>query len=663
MSTSSSSALGPAEGEPVIPPANPSNPPELPWAFSDCPVNILVDLLSHMLDLLIKHNDQVLLTPDALTRFHSRAAPGISVVDYLSRIVKYTNLEKIPLLSLLAYIDTTCLNLPTFTLSSLTVHRFLIASVCAGSKAQCDVFCTNAHYAKVGGIKTGELNALERELLRVTKWDLCCHADQLQKYYASLIRSHGGYVQASSPVVSPFLPFPRSRSKPRTAEPSPPLQPVESAEDEEGDEIDEDDEMDGAGNKDDERGNAWEDAGERMMVDVSMAGAEEPEPVERGRTKGKRKVSQAIGMPNVSTAGETRMEVDPTSPQSNEAGPSTSPYSAASSSIPSSSRSSLRGSIKRRGRAASHVSIPRLAEPQVNTTAVLAHTPPSATDEPGASGTDLGRRDSLARLRAQSNASGGVTAASGPDAGAGSMAPPEITRPTSTAPMAMPSRPSHDSRTADSFSSSSHPGPQSHPDPRSSSEPQSLSQPHAHAHSHSSSHHGGKLLKSLVGGIFGRKHSHSEEGMEQHDGAGGAQGRGRAQNQNHVGSIPSGAGSQATSVPQPASQTGHAIGAAQARAHAQVQVQAPAPAPAPAQHSGSPRLIATSPRIHTSSSTFTPTGGITAGAGAPGLASPVSHPPPAPGPAQAVTPRVRTRAERSIDASDRVALGAPAAMH
>jgi len=73
----------------------------------------------------------------------------------------------------LAYIDITCQHLPNFTLSSLTVHRFLIAGACAGSKAQCDVFCTNAHYAKVGGIKTQELNGLEREFLKVTEWNLC----------------------------------------------------------------------------------------------------------------------------------------------------------------------------------------------------------------------------------------------------------------------------------------------------------------------------------------------------------------------------------------------------------------------------------------------------------------------------------------------------------
>jgi hypothetical protein len=74
-------------------PAVADNKPELPWAFIDCPADTLVVLIAHMLDLLCQHNDQVVLTPDALTRFHSRAPPNITVIDYLRRIVKYTNLE------------------------------------------------------------------------------------------------------------------------------------------------------------------------------------------------------------------------------------------------------------------------------------------------------------------------------------------------------------------------------------------------------------------------------------------------------------------------------------------------------------------------------------------------------------------------------------------
>ncbi|EJT46756.1 hypothetical protein A1Q1_04721 [Trichosporon asahii var. asahii CBS 2479] len=242
----SSAAIESSGTTPIQPVASTSQLPELPWAFIDCPTDTLVVLIAHMLDLLCQHNDQVVLTPDALTRFHSRAPPGISVIEYLRRIVKYTNLEKIPLLSLLAYIDLTCQNLPTFTLSSLTVHRFLIAGVTAGSKAQCDVFCTNAHYAKVGGIKVGELNNLEREFLRVTGWALC-------RYYTSLIRSHGGFVQAPEPEVSPFRAFPDAgKEAPTDSQSATPVQttgsvlgdePPEGAEaDEDMDE--EDDEMD-----------------------------------------------------------------------------------------------------------------------------------------------------------------------------------------------------------------------------------------------------------------------------------------------------------------------------------------------------------------------------------------------------------------------------------
>ncbi|KAG5650272.1 hypothetical protein H0H81_012784 [Sphagnurus paluster] len=46
-----------------------------------------------MLDRLMAHNDQIPLLPESLTRFHSRSAPSITVLDYLKRIVKFTNVE------------------------------------------------------------------------------------------------------------------------------------------------------------------------------------------------------------------------------------------------------------------------------------------------------------------------------------------------------------------------------------------------------------------------------------------------------------------------------------------------------------------------------------------------------------------------------------------
>ncbi|KAI7862671.1 cyclin-domain-containing protein [Spinellus fusiger] len=156
-------------------------------------INYLTHMLADMLNRLIAHNDLIPLTPNTLTRFHSRTSPNITLSDYLCRIVKYTSVEKSCLLILLIYIDRMCDTHPHFTISSLTVHRFLITAVMVSSKALCDSYCTNSHYAKVGGVSTQELNALELEFLSLIDWRLSSSGVVLQQYYANLVRQHPCY--------------------------------------------------------------------------------------------------------------------------------------------------------------------------------------------------------------------------------------------------------------------------------------------------------------------------------------------------------------------------------------------------------------------------------------------------------------------------------------
>lgn len=96
-----------------------------------------------MLSQLMKHNDAIPLQPTDLTRFHSRATPGISIASYLRRIAKYTTLDKPCLLLILVYIDRVSERRSGFTICSLTVHRFVCAAVVCASKALCDSFSTN----------------------------------------------------------------------------------------------------------------------------------------------------------------------------------------------------------------------------------------------------------------------------------------------------------------------------------------------------------------------------------------------------------------------------------------------------------------------------------------------------------------------------------------
>ncbi|KAK0476627.1 cyclin-domain-containing protein [Armillaria novae-zelandiae] len=135
-----------------------------------------------MLERLMAHNDRIALLPQALTRFHSRSAPSISVGDYLRRITRFINVERSCLLVSLCYIDAICARHPLFTLSSLTCHRFLITAIAVASKCLCDSFCTNALYARVGGISLTELNILEREFLHMIDWRLMVSPPSLPRW-------------------------------------------------------------------------------------------------------------------------------------------------------------------------------------------------------------------------------------------------------------------------------------------------------------------------------------------------------------------------------------------------------------------------------------------------------------------------------------------------
>ncbi|KMU81059.1 regulatory protein preg [Coccidioides immitis RMSCC 3703] len=113
----------------------------------------------------IRLYDQIPLLKSRVTRFHSRSPPRISVQDYLQRLTTHATLSPPVLLSMVYYIDRLCALYPAFTVSSLTVHRFLITAATVASKGLSDSFWTNKTYSRVGGITIAELALLELEFL------------------------------------------------------------------------------------------------------------------------------------------------------------------------------------------------------------------------------------------------------------------------------------------------------------------------------------------------------------------------------------------------------------------------------------------------------------------------------------------------------------------
>lgn len=174
-------------------PSRPEATKVLPAQYEDADPRDLVVLISSMLMELIRFNDKIPLHQGRLTRFHSRSPPRISVQDYLQRLTTHATLSPPILLSMVYYIDRLCALYPAFTVSSLTIHRFLIASATVASKGLSDSFWTNKTYARVGGIGMTELAMLELEFLFRVQWRIVPQPEVLVDYYQSLVERCDGF--------------------------------------------------------------------------------------------------------------------------------------------------------------------------------------------------------------------------------------------------------------------------------------------------------------------------------------------------------------------------------------------------------------------------------------------------------------------------------------
>ncbi|TKA66466.1 hypothetical protein B0A55_09203 [Friedmanniomyces simplex] len=171
----------------------------MPRAYETSNPKDLGILISSMLMELIRLNDQIPLRDGRLTRFHSRAPPGISVSDYLQRLIQHATLSPPIMLSMVYYIDRLCALYPAFTINSLTVHRFLITAATVAAKGLSDSFWTNPTYARIGGIPVSELATLELEFLQKVHWKIVPKPEILEEYYRSLVeRTEGFELEAGS---------------------------------------------------------------------------------------------------------------------------------------------------------------------------------------------------------------------------------------------------------------------------------------------------------------------------------------------------------------------------------------------------------------------------------------------------------------------------------
>jgi len=137
-------------------------------------VAALANVLTHLASLTGR--------PNKVTHFHCVRAPQLSIYDYLLRISKYFQCSNECFVLCLVYIDRIVKLHPEFTICTLNIHRLLVTSVMLAVKFFDDVYYSNAYYAKVGGVKLKEVNALEQQFLRLIDWHLRVSPQEYDQY-------------------------------------------------------------------------------------------------------------------------------------------------------------------------------------------------------------------------------------------------------------------------------------------------------------------------------------------------------------------------------------------------------------------------------------------------------------------------------------------------
>jgi hypothetical protein len=121
------------------------------------------------------------------TRFHCRTAPGISVVNYLTRVQEYFFCSDACFVAALVYIDRIVKRQPDFAITPLSIHRLLAVSIVVSVKFMEDTFYSNAYYGKVCGLTVKELNALEALFLRLLDFKLCISPEDYSIYRGQVL--------------------------------------------------------------------------------------------------------------------------------------------------------------------------------------------------------------------------------------------------------------------------------------------------------------------------------------------------------------------------------------------------------------------------------------------------------------------------------------------
>lgn len=113
--------------------------------------------------------------------FYVTNLPRISIVDYLNRILKYSEISISSLILAVIYIDKMC-EQQRYVLSQHNIHRLILSSCVISTKFNEDKTFNNSYFAKIGGVSGKEMNQLEYEFYVLLDFKLMVDKGYYEKY-------------------------------------------------------------------------------------------------------------------------------------------------------------------------------------------------------------------------------------------------------------------------------------------------------------------------------------------------------------------------------------------------------------------------------------------------------------------------------------------------
>ena len=148
-------------------------------------MNILIKTISCIISELIELNCSNLNNNISTSNdiFNISQIPNISILNYLKRIVEYTNIEESTLICALIYIDTVAKNKK---ITNLNIHKILFSAILASIKYNEDKIYRNNYYSQIAGISLEELLKIENEFLNLIQFKLFIDDDKYLSYKLAL---------------------------------------------------------------------------------------------------------------------------------------------------------------------------------------------------------------------------------------------------------------------------------------------------------------------------------------------------------------------------------------------------------------------------------------------------------------------------------------------